>query len=267
LIARENPQSLPMVGEQMMAGNLPPAWVSQVAADLHGFTSGSDIELPIAGKNVRFTVAGVWRDYSRQSGAIAIERALYIELTGDTRVNDVALWLASGKDHDAVVERVRAVVGNEIDIAPASDLHSRSLAAFDRTFAVTYLLEAVAVLVGLFGVSASFSAGVLDRRGEFGVLRHLGIRRRDIASLLAVEGGISSAAGTLFGLLLGTCLSVILIFVVNRQSFHWSMDMHLPWLALAAFSALMIATATVTAILSGRKAASDEMLRAVREDW
>jgi putative ABC transport system permease protein len=267
VIARENPAALPAIGEQLTPRDSPPIWVSQAAADLHGFQLGGTVTLPLAGKDVRFTVAGIWRDYARQTGAAAIDRALYIELTGDTRANDAALWLRSVAEVDVAAEAVRGAIGSEPEVARTSDLHWRSLAAFDRTFAVTYALEAVAVLVGLFGVSASFSARVLDRRGEFGVLRHLGARRRDITNLLAFEGAISGAAGTMLGLLLGACLSVILIFVINRQSFHWSMDLHFPWTVLAGFSLAMIVAATAAAVWSGRHASSGEMLRAVREDW
>jgi putative ABC transport system permease protein len=269
LIARDNPAALPTVGRQEVpsVNDAPPIWVSEAAADLHGFAVGEKIELPIAGKNVNFVVAGVWRDYARQTGTIAIERDLYVDLTGDALANDAWLWLASHANVSAVADMIGRKIGDQLEIAQVSELHSRSLKAFDRTFAVTYLLEAVAVVVGLFGVSASFSARVLDRRGEFGMLRHLGASRRDIAVMLGWEGGIASGLGTLLGLILGTGLSLILVFVINRQSFHWSMDLHFPWLIIAGLSAAMVLAAVLTASLSGRKAIADDMLRAVHEDW
>ncbi len=269
LIARDDPEALPAAGTQSRASvdDASPVWLSEAAVDLYGFSVGEKIQLPIAGKKVEFAVAGIWRDYARQTGAAVIERELYVSLTGDTRANDASLWLVSTATISAVTDAIRDEMGSALEIAQISELYSRSLRAFDRTFAVTYVLEAVAVLVGLFGVSASVSAQVLDRRGEFAVLRHMGATRRFIAAMLASEGGFTGALGTLLGLILGTALSLILIFVVNRQSFHWSMDLHFPGLIIAGLSLAMVLAAALTASLSGRKAMENEVLHAVREDW
>ena len=138
---------------------------------------------------------------------------------------------------------------------------------FDRTFAVTYLLEAVAVLIGLFGISASTSSQVLARRGEFGMLRHLGVTRREIGRMLAFEGAALGAIGVAAGLVVGAIVSMILIFVVNRQSFHWTMDVHVPWGLLAILSLVLIGAAAATAAFSGRRAMGEDVVRAVKEDW
>jgi putative ABC transport system permease protein len=116
-------------------------------------------------------------------------------------------------------------------------------------------------------VSSSFSAQALARRREFGVLRHVGMTRRQIAAMLACEGLAVGTVGVAAGLALGWLVSMILVHVINRQSFHWSMDMHIPWLDLAALAASLVVAATATAVISGRRAMSDEVTRAVREDW
>jgi putative ABC transport system permease protein len=141
------------------------------------------------------------------------------------------------------------------------------LQAFDRTFAITYLLELVAVLIGLFGIAAGISAQVLARRGEFGVLRHLGFTRSQIAAMLAIEGVVLGATGVVVGLLTGAAVSLILIYVVNRQSFHWSMDLAAPGTLLTALSAVLVAAAAGIAVVSGRQAMSTEVVKAVKEDW
>jgi len=138
---------------------------------------------------------------------------------------------------------------------------------FDRTFAVTYLLEAVAVLIGLFGISASMSSQVLARRAEFGMLRHLGVTSGEVQRVLALEGAALGALGVLCGLLVGFVISLILIYVVNRQSFHWSMDLHVPWQLLATLSAVLVIAAALTAAISGRKVMGNDVVRAVKEDW
>jgi putative ABC transport system permease protein len=85
--------------------------------------------------------------------------------------------------------------------------------------------------------------------------------------MLGCEGLIVGTLGVAAGLALGWLISLVLIHVINRQSFHWSMDMHPPWIALAALAAALIAAASFTAVVSGRRAMSDDVTRAVREDW
>jgi putative ABC transport system permease protein len=237
--------------------------------DLYGYLPGRQITLPLAGRDVAFTVAGVWRDYARQQGSVVIDRALYAQLTGDTTANDAALIL----DADARVDDVRrelearAGAGGALAFAVPGDIRSVSLRIFDRTFAVTYALEAAAVALGLVGLSSSFGALVFARRREFGMLRHVGLTRRQIAGMLATEGALVSGIGLVAGMLLGWVMSLVLIFVVNRQSFHWSMELHVPWLLLAALAAALLVLATATTLVSARGAMSGDAIRAVKDDW
>jgi putative ABC transport system permease protein len=264
-------RQLPIVGGVVTpaAGAPPPAWVTEAAADIYGFTPGRVVELPIAGRMVGFTVAGVWRDYVRTQGAVLVERERYVALTGDRNANDGALWLAPGADPLAVKEALRRTVpgGENLDIAEPGEIRSRSLQAFDRTFAVTYALELVALVIGLTGLSSSFGALVLARRREFGMLRHVGMTRRQIGTMLAAEGMLVSALGLAVGLALGFLISLILIHVVNRQSFHWTMDLAVPWGPLALFSAALLCAASLTALFSARQAMADDAARAVKDDW
>ena len=123
--------------------------------------------------------------------------------------------------------------GALLEFASAGEIRAPSLRIFDRSFAVTYWLQAVAIAIGLFGIAASFSAQVLARRKEFGLLAHLGLTRRQILAVVAAEGAVWTAVGALLGLLLGLAVSVVLVKVVNPQSFHWTMDLLLPWARLA----------------------------------
>ena len=247
----------------------PPVWVSEVAADFYKLRVGQRVELPIGGTLRSYTVAGIWRDYARQNGAIAINRELYTDLTGDRLVNDVALWLQG----NASVAEVRRALRDRLpdaagfEIATTRELRELSLRTFDRTFAITYALEIAAVLIGLFGVSVSFSAQALARRREFGVLRHVGMTRREIGAMLGCEGAVVAALGCAMGLAIGWLVGFILTHVVNRQSFHWSMEIHVPVAPLAALALLIVAAAIATAVWSGRAAMGEDVVRAVREDW
>ena len=102
---------------------------------------------------------------------------------------------------------------------------------FDRSFAVTYLLEAVAIVIGLFGVAATFSAQTLARAREFGMLRHVGVTRRQVLGVSRCRRRLADRVGIAMGFVLGFAISLILVFVVNPQSFHWSMSLHVPWSA------------------------------------
>ena len=262
----------------LLAAPLPPrpgeigVYLSEAAARLYDQQPGQLIELPLArqpGGHSRVRVLGVWRDYARQFGTIAIDLGAYRTLTGDARLNDLALWLAPGADAADLQRRLRALAGDDglLDFASAPQLRALSLAIFDRSFAVTRYLQAVAIAIGLVGIAASLSAQVLARRKEFGLLAHLGLTRAQIIGVVAGEGAAWLAAGTLLGLLLGLAVSVVLVHVVNPQSFHWTMPLLLPWGPLLALCAAVLAAGIGTAALSARRAASRAALLSVKEDW
>ena len=264
-------KSLPFVEppRPLRADAPPPLWVSEAMVDVHGVVVGSEIELPLAGRSHRFTVAGVWRDYSRPRGTLVIERSRYVALTGDSSATNGALWLAADATPAAVRERLARELpgGEQLDIGTAGDIRRTSLRIFDRTFAVTYALELAAMVIGLVGLSSSFAALVLARRREFGMLRHIGMTRGEIRAMLATEGALVSGVGLVAGIVLGGGISLILIHVVNRQSFHWGMDLAVPWAALGAFAAIVLALSVFTAVVAGRHATSGDAVRAVRDDW
>jgi putative ABC transport system permease protein len=258
---------LPLVGP-VRQGEQPAIWISEAMLDIYGWRVGQKVSLPLAGKLVELTVAGVWRDYSRQTGAIMINLDDYRRLTGDRLINDAAIDLAPGANADQVAAALTAMAGpGVLEIARPGEIRALSLRIFDRTFAVTYLLEAVAIAIGLAGVAASFAALASARRREFGMLRHLGLTRRQIGWMLAQEGALAAGVGVLAGLLAGGAIGLVLIEVVNRQSFHWSMDLHVPWASLALFATGLILLAALAAVLAGRQAMRQDAVLAVREDW
>jgi len=288
LIARElaDPaKNLPLVGEALPVpvGQIG-IYVSEAVVDLHGAVAGQTFA-PL-GKTFRtlartgladeasYFVAGVWRDYARQSGAIVIDRATFERLTGDQRANDLALWLTDPADAPkrqqelrALAEQMGAGNGDLMEFGTPGQIRATSLRIFDRSFAVTYWLQAVAIAIGLFGVAASFSAQVLARRKEFGLLAHLGLTRRQILTVVALEGAAWTLLGALAGLGLGLVVSVVLVQVVNPQSFHWTMDLMLPWLKLLGLCLAVVAAGTLTAWLAARAAAGQDAVLAVKEDW
>ena len=283
------PRSLPLTGEPLSvpAGQIG-IYVSEAMVDLHGARPGT-VYAPLSkhfralapveyAQTATFFIAGVWRDYSRQFGTIAIEQADFQRLTGDTRANDLAIWLAPDANLGAIEQAMRdladqqgATPGGEagrlMDFGSAREVRATSLRIFDRSFAVTYWLQAVAIGIGLFGVAASFSAQVLARRKEFGLLVHLGLTRRQVLRVVAGEGMAWTALGAIAGMGLGLAVAVVLVHVVNPQSFHWSMELTLPAWRLLALGASVVLAGTLTAWLAGRAAAGRDAVLAVKEDW
>ncbi len=280
LIARplDSPRDdLPMLETPLPANSVPAGevavYVSEAMVSLYGAAVGKSIGLPLpvpgAAGPVQGRVLGVWRDYARQFGSVVMLDSDYRRLTGDTRINDLALWLQPGADTAAVQQALRGLLPDPLmlDFASSTELRTLSLQIFDRSFAVTYYLQAVAIAIGLIGIAASLSAQVLARRKEFGLLTHLGLTRRQIVAVVAGEGLAWVAAGALVGLALGLAISMVLVFVVNPQSFHWTMELVLPWSRLALLALAVLLAGTATAAFSARRAAGRSAVLSVKEDW
>jgi len=287
--AKSGALGLPLVADALP---VPPGhigiYVSEAVVDLYGARPGSVFPalykafMPLApvdtAQPAMFFVAGVWRDYARQFGTIAMEQTDFARLSQDRRVNDIAFWLTPSADLAAVRDELRQIAnrlshtpggeaGALLEFGSAAEIRATSLRIFDRSFAVTYWLQAVAIGIGLFGVAASFSAQVLARRKEFGLLVHLGLTRRQILLVIAGEGAAWTTLGALAGICLGLAVAVVLVHVVNPQSFHWTMELALPWLRLLALGGAVVLAGTLTAWLTGRAAASRDAVLAVKEDW
>lgn len=275
LIARNMENDAPEATMWMLssAKGVPPAsrvplWINEAAADLYQLRAGDELDFSLAGQQVWGSVRGIWRDYAFPQGAIVMQYDHYQGITGDTAANTVWFWLRPGVSAATFGKTLTELLpAGGLEISTPRELRERSLATFDRTFAITYLLELIAVVIGLSGVAAGISAQVLARRSEFGALRHLGFTRAQVATMLGIEGALLGTLGVVMGLLSGVVVALILIYVVNRQSFHWSMDISLPWELLLGLSAALIVAAALIAILSGRQAMSGSVLRAVKEDW
>ena len=279
-------------------------YASEVLAALQHLKKGDVITLPLPPprdgsaaalrpqRPVRAIVRGIWRDYARQQGALLMSRADWLRLTGDDRVSDLVVWLQDAHDGErsktparaesatspgstlsddaaGVIAALRksAPVDSPIEVSTSGQLRAVSLRIFDRSFAVTRWLQGVALAIGLAGIAASFSAQVLARRREFGTLQHLGFTRRQVLTLVSAEGALWSAVGAVLGLALGLAVSVVLVKIVNPQSFHWTMQMSVPVGTLAVLGVGVVIAGALTAWGSGHAAASRDVVRAVKEDW
>lgn len=275
-------QQLPWVqGPVAWPEGATPVYVSEAVAQLYGVRPGQpwpQLAQALPAPDATVFVAGIWRDYVRQFGAIAMDWDDFHGMAGasplPTGPTEIAIWPDSADPGatQRLQSRIQALLtepgaAQALEFTSSGALRERSMRIFDRSFAVTYWLQAVAIAIGLFGIAASFGAQVLARRKEFGLLAHLGLTRRDILAVVAGEGLAWTLAGAVAGTLLGLGVALILVHVVNPQSFHWTMELSLPWPRLLALAASVIAAGTLTAWLAGRAAAGRSAVLAVKEDW
>lgn len=268
-VARESDPTLALLETTSdLAAGTTPIWLSEPAARLYGWKLDARVTLPLAG---RYAVAGIWRDYARQQGAIVIRDTDYARATGDLTRTEAAITLKPGADPQrverALIARTPRVLASLVSIAEPATLRRYALELFDRSFAVTYLLEGVAILVGLAGVAATMSAQTIARTREFGMLRHIGVSKRQIVAMLASEGALLGLVGGIAGIALGGVMAQVLVHVINPQSFNWTMATRVPWGIVASVAGALVIAAAGTATLAGRRAIAADAVRMVREDW
>ena len=247
-----------------------PIWFSEPAAMILHKNVGDVVQLPI-GKDQKFTVVGIWRDYARQQGAIVINAQDYTDLTNDVRRDEATVTLVAGSKPElvgqALIKSASPALQPFIQTAQPATLRKFALTLFDRSFAITYVLEAIAILVGLAGVAATTSAQAISRSREFGMLRHIGVSKQQIIKMLAIEGAVLGTIGGVAGVALGTIMSQVLIHVVNPQSFNWTMSTRFPVPLMMSVIAALVLSASITAVFAGRRAVSIDAVKAVRADW
>ncbi|WP_313950912.1 FtsX-like permease family protein [Accumulibacter sp.] len=230
---------------------VPPVWISEPMAEIYRLAPGQTLRLPLLGRQVTVFVGGVWRDYGRQFGAVAISRDDYLQLGGDFQPTDLALWPLAGQEAVAASWLAPWADQYGLELADSAEIRQLSLSIFDKSFAVTYALEAAAMLIGLFGLAVTLAASVWLRARELATLGALGFDRRMLSRAVMLEGALIASVGLLIGLACGVAIGAILTHVVNPQAFHWRMALDIPWPTVLAGAAITF----VAAVLASRYAA------------
>jgi putative ABC transport system permease protein len=220
------------------------ALVSEPFTYKHHVKAGDSVELPLAGKLVRFRIIDVFYDYGNERGYILLDRDTMLRYLPDPAPSNLAVYVGPGRDLETVRAAIQQVAANSnVLIFSNRDIRREAIRIFDQTFAITYALEAVAVLVAVMGIAGALMSIVIDRRREFGLLRILGATTAQIRKLILVEAGLIGILSNITGLALGILLSLILIFVINKQSFGWTIQFHWPVSVLiSALSFVYVAT-------------------------
>jgi putative ABC transport system permease protein len=225
------------------------------------------VTLPADGGPVRVRVAGVYTDYSNDRGTVTVDRRLFRRLWALRGAQSVAVVLAPGVSAEEGEKRVREATRRfALRVRPNAVLRREALRLFDRTFAVTYALEAVAIAVAVLGVFNTLVALVLERRREIGLLRVLGASARRVAAAVRLEALAISSLGVLLGLASGAATSLVLVHVVNRQSFGWTIATHWPFGFLAGALAAVLATTLLAAQHPARLAAATDAAQALKAE-
>lgn len=241
--------------------------VSEPFAYKHRIHPGAFLTLPLGERRAVFRVADVYYDYSSEAGNIIVDRETMLRYLPDPAASNLALYLAPGADLEAVRQTViQACAGHNILVFSNRDLRRVAVRVFDRTFAITYALEAVAIVVAIMGIAGALLALVIDRRRELALLRFLGAAKTQVRKLILVEAGLLGLLASFAGVVLGALLSLILIYVINKQSFGWTIQFHWPVAVLAGAITLVYAATVLTGLYPARIAVRLNPIEVVHED-
>jgi putative ABC transport system permease protein len=223
------------------------AIASEPFANKHHVRAGDRLTVPLGQHSVTLTIAGIYYEYSSSQGYLILDRDTLLKYLPGQPPTNAAIYLAPGADREHVLRDVQLrTAGFGVSVAPNQTLRHAAIEIFDRTFAITWALEAVAIVVAMLGAANSLLALVLDRRRELGLLRYLGASGAQIRGMILTEAAFLGFLSLLVGLALGFALSLLLVFVVNKQSFGWTIQFHAP-LGLLSSALLLVWCVTVLA--------------------
>lgn len=231
--------------------------ISEVFANRFGLQEGEHIEIPSPQGKISLEIAGIFYEYSTDGGKMVIDRSLLQRIWKDDRLNVVAIYLEKGSDPGVVRQQLVQRWGAEQGLTFITQVNFKNeiLRIFDQTFLVTYALEWIAVVVALLGITNTLFVSILERQREIGILRAIGASRRQVVEVVLIEAFYMGVIGNILSLFCALFLSLLLIFVINKQSFGWTLLYHYPP-SVIVHSFLL---ATLTALLAGyfpaRKAA------------
>ncbi|MBC8646757.1 MAG: ABC transporter permease, partial [Thermoanaerobaculia bacterium] len=242
------------------------ALVSEPYARRFGAGEGSIVTLLTPAGARAFRVAGVYRDFSNDRGTVVLDRGLYIDLFDDRRVTSAAVVASPGQDPAVLRRRILARSPFALAVTTNRELRTQVLEIFDRTFAVTRALEAIAVAVAVLGIANALAASAIERRRSFALLRAIGASKKQVRGAVLLEGLLIGGTAAVAALVCGTAFAWLLLAVINPQSFGWSVVLHVPVTPLAGALGLVTAASLAAAILPARYASSVDPAAALAEE-
>jgi putative ABC transport system permease protein len=261
---------LPGEDEQAILRKLPTgdfAVISEPFANKHHLNVGDRIHLALGGALRSFQVLGIYYDYSTEQGYIVLDRNTLLRYLPDRALSNLAIYLKPGADPARVRREIDQLLnGRAVLVFANRFLREAAISTFDRTFRITYALEFVSISVAVMGVAGALLAVIIDRRREFAILRFLGAAQSQVRRIIVCEAGLLGVLANAVGLALGTLLSLVLIFVINKQSFGWTIQFHWPFaLLFAVLTGVFVAT-LLAALYPARVALSMNPIEVVHEE-
>ena len=231
---------------------LSPAWISESFAIRFDKQRGDFVDLPTPGGIQRVEITGVYVDYHNESGTVLVNRSFLVDwFNGSEAISNMAVFLNPDADIDTVRERWISKHPSLV-IRTNTRLRDEALRVFHQTFAVTHALEAIGIAVAVAGLALTLASLMIERRNEVMTLKQLGMTRRQLATATAIESVGIAGVGTAAGLLLSLALGYVLIHVVNRQSFGWTLQFAVPWVTFVGLALVTLLTSATVGWFIGR---------------
>ena len=240
--------------------------ISESLSIRHSKRIGDSIAIPTPKGEKQFRIVGIYYDYASDRGVVVMDFHTYEKYFGAQQPTSLSVYLQNGADPDQAKEQILSRLGDqyEVFIFTNSALRREVLRIFDSTFAITYALEAIAILVAIIGIASTLLTLILERKREITMLRQVGADRRQIRKMVIIEalmlGGVSQSIGIAVGFL----LSLVLIFVINVQSFGWTIQFHIPFWFLIQSTVLILAATALSGIYPARRAAAFQVAEKLR---
>jgi putative ABC transport system permease protein len=241
--------------------------VSEPFTYKHRVKTGDTIRLALGEQQATFKITDVYYDYASERGYILMDREVLLKYLPDPTPTNLAVFVSpEAKADDVRREIQRAAAGHRVLIFSNRELRLEAVRIFDRTFAITYALEAIAVIVAVMGIAGALIALVIDRRRELGLLRFLGAASSQIRKMILVEAGLLGLLANLAGFVLGCFLSLILVFVIDKQSFGWTIRFHWPIAVLLSGLTVVYSATILSGLYPARIAVRLNPLEAIHEE-
>ncbi len=253
------------VMRKLASGNF--AVVSEPFANKHHVKPGMSITLPLGQQKVTFRILGVFYDYGDEAGLILVNWNTLLRYLPNPAPSNLAVYLAPGANLQQTRVAIQKAIGNsDVLLFSNREIRRQGIRVFDQTFAITYALQVISILVAVGGIAGSLVSIVIDRRREFGVLRFLGATGRQIRGLILVEAGLIGILASALGLALGVVLSLVLVFVINKQSFGWTIQFHWPVAVLLSSMAIVYVATVLAGLYPARLAVLTNPIEVIHEE-
>jgi putative ABC transport system permease protein len=232
----------------------------------HQVKTGDQIRLNTPQGDRDFSIGGVFYDYSTDWGMILIEKRLFQSLWKDETFHSAGIYLKEGVSLEAFKEIIRERYSKSYRLFVVShrELRNEILKIFDQTFAITYSLEFIAIIVAILGIINSLNGLVMERQRDIGIFRAVGGFRKQVEKTILIEAGMIGFFSHILGLLCGFLLSILLIYVINKQSFGWTIQFSIPLWSLIEFWAMVMLTSVVAGLIPSRRAAKMTPVESLR---